>query len=90
MRNKSRLINKKLRRGVRQGQYFTDAHVQYDYDVIPGQNIVIMYQSQSFAIQANGVATESAMVGDKLTVKNTSSGSELIGRLTNKGTVEVY
>ncbi|MBD1573422.1 flagellar basal body P-ring formation protein FlgA [Vibrio sp. S17_S38] len=90
IRNKSRLINKKLRRGVRQGQYFTDAHLQYDYDVISGQNVVIMYQSQSFAIQANGVATESAMVGDKLTVKNTSSGNEIIGELTSKGTVEVY
>lgn len=90
IRSQSALIHKKLRRGLRQGQYFTDAHVQYDYDVISGQNVVITYQSKSFAIQANGVATESAMIGDKLTVKNTSSGSEMIGELTRKGVVEVY
>lgn len=87
---KTDLVGLKLVRSMNSGDSFTNRHIGIDFDVIKNEDLVIVYKSGGFEIQANGKAQESAQIGGKIRVINTSSNKELIGTLTQQGVVEVY
>lgn len=84
------LVGLRLIRTMRKGDAFSSQHIELDYDALKGQEVSVTYQALTFKIQAKGILLTDAQVGDKVSVENKTSGKEMIGTLTGKGTVEVF
>ncbi|WP_417883133.1 flagellar basal body P-ring formation chaperone FlgA [Vibrio rumoiensis] len=84
------LVGLKLIRTMRKGDEFSSQHVALDYDALKGQEVSITYQASTFKIQTQGILLSDAQLGDKVSVENKTSGKEMIGTLTGKGTVQIF
>ncbi|MGR5502949.1 flagellar basal body P-ring formation chaperone FlgA [Vibrio sp. DNB22_10_4] len=84
------LIGSKLRRTVRVGDVLTAKRFYLDYDVEKGLPVNLIYHSNTFSLETDGVALEDGLVGDTIAIRNAQSGKTLKGVIVEKNLVRVF
>lgn len=79
-----------LKRSAAGGTILTHALVQEPPVIQRGQRVSLVSSGSGIAVQAPGEALADAKIGDRLHVRNLSSGKTVQGIARSSGTVEVY
>ena len=87
--DKSALVGQQTRRSIRPGQIIGTQHVTQREIVSRGQRVTILAENGSIAIRMQGEALENGTLGDRIQVKNTSSGRVVEGEIQPSGHVRV-
>ncbi len=87
--DKSALIGQQTRRSIRPGQIIGTQHVTQREIVSRGQRVTILAENGSIAIRMQGEALENGTLGDRIRVKNTSSGRVVEGEIQPSGHIRV-
>lgn len=74
---------------LRNDQLINSRHLKAPYLVSKGQTVTILARNAQIMIRARGVAMSNATQGQRVTVRNTSSGRVVDGVAIQRGTVEV-
>jgi flagella basal body P-ring formation protein FlgA len=86
---KSELVGLQTRRNIRPGQILGQQHVTQREVVSRGQRVTILAENSSVVIRMQGEALENGILGDRIRVKNTSSGRVVEGEVLESGHVRV-
>ncbi|WP_038050818.1 flagellar basal body P-ring formation chaperone FlgA [Thioalkalivibrio sp. ALJ1] len=87
--DKSDLVGQQTRRSIRPGQIIGTQHVTQREIVSRGQRVTILAENGSIAIRMQGEALENGTLGDRIRVKNASSGRIVEGEIMPSGHVRV-
>ncbi|WP_018873714.1 flagellar basal body P-ring formation chaperone FlgA [Thioalkalivibrio sp. ALJ16] len=87
--DKSALVGQQTRRNIRSGQIIGTQHVTQREVVSRGQRVTILAENGSIAIRMQGEALENGTLGDRIRVKNTSSGRVVEGEIQASGHIRV-
>ncbi len=87
--DKGELVGLQTRRNIRPGQILGQQHVTQREVVSRGQRVTILAENGSVAIRMQGEALENGVLGDRIRVKNSSSGRIVEGEVLESGHVRV-
>lgn len=87
--DRSELVGLQTRRNIRPGQILGHQHVTQREVVSRGQRVTILAENGSVVIRMQGEALENGILGDRIRVKNTSSGRVVEGEVLQSGHVRV-
>ncbi|WP_019626463.1 flagellar basal body P-ring formation chaperone FlgA [Thioalkalivibrio sp. ALJT] len=87
--DKSELVGQQTRRNIRSGQIIGTQHVTQREIISRGQRVTILAENGAIAIRMQGEALENGTLGDRIRVKNTSSGRVVEGEIQASGDVRV-
>ena len=83
------LQDRHLRRAVSAGTVLTSDLFARDQAIKRGQQVILMFASQGFSVQANGVALTDAAIADRIRVQNLSSLKVVEGVVASGNLVRV-
>ena len=84
------IAGSKIKRSVNKGDLLTTSSMYLDYDVEKGHSVDVVFQSKTIRLETLGIALESGLIGDTVSVKNQQSGKLLRGVVIEKNRVRVY
>lgn len=86
----SEIVGSKIKRSVNKGGLLTTSSMYLDYDVEKGHAVDVVFQSNRIRLETLGMALESGLIGDTVSVKNRQSGKLLRGVVIEKNRVRVF
>lgn len=86
---KNALIGQQTRRSIRPGQIIGTQHVSPREIISRGQRVTILAENGSIAIRMQGEALENGTLGERIRVKNASSGRVVEGEIQASGHIRV-
>jgi flagella basal body P-ring formation protein FlgA len=82
------LINQQTKRRIRSGKIILPSQLQQRLLVERGDEVIIKAGSGSFVVSMKGKAQQNGQLGDKIYIKNLSSGNEIQAKIIASGVVE--
>ncbi len=86
---KDTLNGRKLKRKLTAGDVITSKHLELEYAVKKDDTVTIFLKSGTFSLTTEGIAEQSAVLGDTIKIRNKQSGKQLIGTVIGTRQVEV-
>jgi flagella basal body P-ring formation protein FlgA len=83
------VVGKVLKKDVASGAVLTTLILDSPQVIRRGETVTIVGENKQLVIKTKGKAEDSGRVGEKIRVKNLSSDHEVVGRVSDNGTVVV-
>ncbi len=88
--NKDEIIGKKAKVSIRKGQIIRIRHLEKNWTIKEGQKVIIVNNKSNIEILVDGIALNSAMLGEYTNVLNKSSGMKLKAWVKNNKKVSIF
>jgi flagella basal body P-ring formation protein FlgA len=85
----SQLIGKQIQKNIGQGETFKSPSMQKVFSLKNGSRVQMIFSEGGLEASARGIALQDAEIGDIIEVRNDASKNIVIGRVKDRGTVEV-
>ncbi len=89
VRSADDLVNKRLKQGVSAGQVIDPRWLETPLSIRRGERVTLVADSGRVQVRVAGEALQNARLGEKMKVRNLSSGKTIQGWLTAPGVVRV-
>ena len=88
--SKKEVLGRKTRIFLREGQILRERHIKKNWTIQEGQKIIIENNKSKILIQIEGIALNSAMLGDYVQVLNKSTGKPIKAWVKNNKKVSIF